>query len=116
MRTQSLKETITLYTAAQTGTEDRYGNAALEESVGLEVPAMVTPSDMRTQGQPEVEVIAETRVSFYNVIVLADVTIDALARVEWRGRSFQVVGEPKRFVGRRGLHHSEFSMREVLGG
>lgn len=111
IRAAALRETITVYTAAQTGAEDRYGNASLVEGTGVDVPAMVTPIN-----ETEQEINADTRVSRYRVLANPDTEIDALSRVVWRGRSFQVIGEPQSFVARRGVHHFEFDMREVQGG
>lgn len=111
IRGASLPDTITVFATAESGDEDRYGDPTKVEATGVDTRAQVTPL-----AETENEISEDVRVSRYRVIVLPDVTIDALARVEWRSRSFQVVGEPQVFIARRGAHHLEFDMREVKGG
>lgn len=88
---------------------DRYGNPVYTEESGVELPAAVQPL-----AATEDEVNRDTRIQRYHIIVGPDTALDGLTRVEWRGRSLQVIGEPLAFGARGEVHHYEFDAREVV--
>lgn len=111
IRQRALTETVSLIVVTQTGAEDRYGNETEEEAAAVDVLASVEPL-----ATSESEIGEDVRISRYRVLCSPDAAVDGLARVEWRGRSLEVIGEPKLHVSPRGPHHFEFEIREVLGG
>lgn len=113
IRMASLRETITIFvrSAGEAADADRYGDVADEESEGTDVAAAVSP----VAGGQELEQNRDTRISRYVVLVAPEATVDGLARVEWKGRSFDVIGEPRIYTLHGATHHYEFTMEEVLG-
>jgi head-tail adaptor len=105
----NLYEEITVYQRAESGA-DRYGDPELTEDAGTRLPAAVQPVQEKENDA------AQTRLtSIYRVTVDPAAELDGLSRVEWRSRSFEVLGEPALFTYRNGAHHQEFLMREVQG-
>lgn len=109
IRVGALRETITIFNRANSGT-DRYGNPVLVEGTGVAVPAAVMPLDATEQ-----EIAEDRRVQRYRVTVAPDVALTGLARIAWRGRSLEVIGEPIAYSAHGNVHQQEFEVREVLG-
>lgn len=116
IRAGALREEITLFTRVAAGTDD-YNNTIYVDSPGVAVQAAVAPIGAAggVGSSEEIEGDRDTRISRYLMMVLSSVDLTGLDRVEWRGRSFEVVGEPREFVLRGTAHHKEFTAREVLG-
>lgn len=106
-------EDVVIYPATE-GAPDRYGNPTPGEGPPVTVRGAVQPIGA-LDSTTEDERSGDTRTSRYRVYAPADAPVDGLARVEWRGRSFDVVGEPEvHAVGGR-VRHLRFDMREILG-
>ena len=119
IRMASLRDTITIYNRVldSEGATSRYGDPLDEEEVGVDVPAAVAPVGAAggLGSSIELEQNRDTRISRYVVTVAPEVDLDALARVEWNDRSFEVIGEPRLLTDRQGPHHYDFTMEERLG-
>lgn len=89
----------------------------MADSPGTTVPAAVAPIGAAggVGSSEEIEADRDTRISRYLITVAPEVSLNGLARAVWRGRSFEIMGEPREFVTRGSLHHKEFTAREVLG-
>lgn len=113
-----LIDIITIYTVtypAGSGDEtDRYGNPLRVEAEGVVVAAAVAPHG-REGLEKETLAGQDRRTSQFRVIVGPDTQVDGLARVEWRGRSYEVLGEVEPIMYRNGLHHYQFHMQSVEG-
>lgn len=104
-----LIHTVTVY-AYQPGSDDRYGNPTDDWAAGVETPARVD-SDATSE-----ELMArDTRHSLFTVFLPPTVTITALSKVEWDGRTLQVVGEPAKLNDAIGVQHIE-AVCEVFEG
>lgn len=116
IRRASLRERVTVYARTEdesSGAETtRYGDPVLVEGDGVVTEAAVQPLQAT-----EDEVGRDTRIQRYRVIVAPDAPVDGISRLTWRGRTFEVLGEPLAFSGLRDeeVHHLEFDVREVLG-
>lgn len=116
IRMAALRERITLVRRADTGgAVSDYGDPIMEELPPVEVPAAVQPLQASEDEIAASQVGQSLRTQRYHVLVAPDAPVDGLARVEWRGRQFEVIGEPLVFPT-NGPHHIEFDMTEVLGG
>ena len=117
IRVSALREEIDIFLRVASGT-DEFNNTIYADSAPTTVPAAVVPVGAAggVGSSDEIDVgDRDTRISRYMVTVAPDVVLNGLARVEWRGRSFEVVGEPREFVTNGSSHHFEFTIREVLG-
>lgn len=116
IRAGSLRETITVYLRAPSGT-DRYNDEVMVDGTGTDIPAAVMPVGAAggVGASMELEILRDTRISRYVFTVLADANLNALARVVWRGRSFEVIGEPRALQANGSVHHYEFIGEERLG-
>lgn len=110
IRIGALTDEISLIGITEGVSEDRYGNPIDEEAAPTIVSASVSPLEAT-----EDDLNRETRTSRYKVLVEPTVTIDGLDRVEWRGNSYEVVGEPLVFSTRSGPHHYELTIRNIEG-
>lgn len=110
IRVGALRESITIFNRANSGT-DRYGNPVLVEGTGVVVPAAVMALDAT-----ETEISEDRRITRYRVTVAPGVVLTGVARISWRGRSLEVVGEPKQHSANGNVHQQEFEVREILGG
>ncbi|MGW3569071.1 phage head completion protein [Streptomyces sp. NPDC000941] len=97
-------ETITVYPQERT-TDDR-GNQVWRPST--------TPVWVRCRVQPvdadEPTVAGQTTVTTYRVIA-RDAPLGPWARVEWDGRTWDVVGEPRRYNGSPATRHIDALIR-----
>lgn len=93
------------------GGTDRYGNPIAVESQVANVPAAMQPMKLGTEVMDE----GDRRENRYRLITGPDVNLDGLAAVTWRGREFEVHGEPQLFTDRNGPHHFEVVVLEVQG-
>jgi hypothetical protein len=104
-----LIHTVTVYPYSP-GTEDRYGNPTDDWGAGVATPARVdsdaTSEDLMSR---------DTRHTLFTVFLPATVTINALSKVEWDGRTLQVVGEPAQLNDAVGVQHIE-AVCEVFEG
>jgi hypothetical protein len=105
-----LRDQIEIVTRTQGTVADRYGDLPDIESAAVTVPAYVEPLDAT-----EDEINRDTRRSRYLVLVRADATVDALARITWEGEDYEVIGEPGLWKNHRGAHHRELEMRRIEG-
>jgi hypothetical protein len=88
----------------------RYGDPIDVDEDAVSVRCSVQPLDAT-----ETEIGRDVRISRYRVIVEPTVSVDGLSRVTWRDREFEIIGEPKNFVGPLGAYSREFDMREIEG-
>lgn len=109
IRKASLRERITIYRRVVVG-QDTYGADIYGESPGVVVPAALDVRDAT-----EEEISRDTRVQRYRVTVAPDAVLGGIDRIEWRGRSLEVIGEPQPETLRGSVHHIEFDVREVRG-
>lgn len=110
IRPAALRETVTLYTRAASGGVGRYGDALRDETAHEGVRAAVSALEAA-----EDEQLRDTRLQRYRALLAPDAPVDGLSRIEWRGRSMEVLGEPLLVTTRQGPHHLELVMREVRG-
>jgi hypothetical protein len=117
IRRAALRERITLFNRVPSAAKSRYGDPIDAELPGVEVKAAIQPvgGSGGVGATIELEQSRDTRISRYVCTVAPIEPVDALARVEWLGRSFEVVGEPRLFMARGLPHHYEFTIEEVLG-
>lgn len=106
----SLTEVISIVDSTETGPPDDYGNPTMVDSASADFPASVTPLDAT-----EEEILRDTRIQRYWIIVNPDATVTGFSRITWRGKNMEVLGEPKVFTTPAGVHHYEFEAREILG-
>lgn len=109
IRMSALRETITVFALVSSG-EDEYGDVTYGEGSGVESPAAVEPL-----AATEDEIGRDTRVQRYRFTVPPTLAVDGTCRVEWRGKSFSVLGEPllRNAMG-DDVHHLEFEAREII--
>lgn len=117
IRAGALRETVTLFSRTETGAADRYGTPTMVESAGMATAAAVQPVGGAggVGATIELEQDRDTRISRYIITVLPDAPVNALSRVVWRGRSFEVIGEPREFSTSGNIHHYEVTIQEILG-
>jgi hypothetical protein len=106
----ALSDEVTVYVTTEDDETGAFGDPIEEEDDGTAIRAFVDPLDAT-----EEELNAETRITRYRITMEADVEIDGTARVEWRGISMEILGEPKRFADIVGPHHIELEAREIKG-
>jgi hypothetical protein len=116
IRAGALREEITVFTRVASGT-DEYNNTIFADSPGVTVRAAVAPIGAAggIGSSEEIEGDRDTRLSRYLMMVQPETDLTGLDRVEWRGRSFEIHGEPREFTVFGNLHHKEFTAREILG-
>lgn len=107
----NLPDTVTVVTPA-TGA-DRRGDAIL--SYGSDATRVAVRGWMQQQGQSETTGDRDLRVSSWRLFSDSTPGLDALARIEWDGRTFEVVGQPNHLASPRGYHHTEADLRLVEG-
>lgn len=90
------------------GAANVYGDATVTFPAGSAIPA-------RVQQTSEEEVLGgrDTTLTWYRVFLPAGVNVDALDRVNWEGRVYEVDGEPKGVDGLNGAHHIELVMKRI---
>lgn len=112
IRAGALRDRVTIFNRSTSVNVDRYGNPLDDEDAGTVVKAMVNPIGAGRGRNEEFEIDRDTRISRYVAIVEPGVSVTATSRVEWNGKSYEIVGEPQLFSG-RGDHHLEFDMRLI---
>ena len=117
IRRTALRERIILFNRVPSAVTNRYGDPIDAELPGVEVKAAIQPvgGSGGVGATIELEQQRDTRISRYVCTVDPTETVDALDRVEWLGRSFDVIGEPRLFMARGLPHHYEFTIEEILG-
>lgn len=96
---------------------DEMGNPVV--TTEPELPATegeLVSAAVRPVAATEDELSRDTRITKYQVYLPPHVELNALARLEWRGRMHEVIGEPEvvKGLGGRGSH-LRVLVREVLG-
>jgi len=92
------------------GSVDRYDNEVPTFDAGTSVMGWVAPSAVN-----ENTVDRETRLSEFDVALQPDVVVDATSRIEYEGRTHEVIGRPREARTPLGVHHLELVMRVVEG-
>lgn len=110
MIVSSLRDSVIITPRTEVGAPDVYGNPTMVDGAPVTAKAIVTPSSTN-----EIEDGRDTRIQSYEFIVAATVSINALSKVTWRGRTFEVQGEPSLFTSRGLPHHYQFEGVEELG-
>lgn len=106
----ALRYSITITPRTETGATDDYGNPTMVDGAPTVVPAHIS-----IVTSTETEILRETRVQIYSVVVSPDAVVDAFSKVEWDGKIMEVLGEPLKYWSRGVPHHCEFQAREILG-
>lgn len=107
----NLPHLVTIVTPA-TGT-DRRGDQTL--SYASDATRANVRGWMQQQGQSETTGDRDLRVSSWRLFSGSTPDLDALARIEWDGLTFEVVGKPNHLTSPRGYHHTEADLRLVEG-
>lgn len=112
IRGAALIHDVTLYgvgapVAASTSV---FGDPEYEEEAGVTVPAFVSPIDAT-----EEEINRDVRLNRYAVVLELEATIDGISELEWQGRRYRVIGEPREYASYRGGHHYEIEIRREEG-
>lgn len=96
--------------AAVTGT-DKYGDPITADPSGVVVRAVVSPLDAT-----EDEISRDVRLNRYVAVLEPDAPVDGLAKVIWKGQTYDVMGEPRLYPGHMGeTDHVEVELRGVKG-
>jgi head-tail adaptor len=104
-----LIHTVTVYPWSG-GTEDRYGNATEGWGTGVQYPARV---EQDTSAETLID--RDTRHSIYTVFLPPTAAVTALSKIDYGGRTLQVVGDPDEVADAIGVHHIE-AVAEAFSG
>lgn len=104
-----LIHTVTIY-PYNDGVEDRYGNPVASWGTGVDYPARV-----QQETSAETLINRDTRTSVYTAFLPPTATVSALSKVDWQGRTLQVVGDPDMVDGAIGVDHLEVVLEVVSG-
>ncbi len=104
-----LIHTVTVYPWSG-GTEDRYGNPIDAWGTGVEYPARV-----QQDTSAETLINRDTRQSVYTVFLPPTAVVTALSKIEYNGRTLQVVGDPDEVADSMSTHHKEI-VAEAFSG
>lgn len=111
IRSAALVGEVTLYgLETSAGATSVFGDPIYGEDEGVTVPAFVSPLDAT-----EDEINRDVRINRYGVIVDLDAELDGLSELDWNGKRWEVIGEPRLYSSHRGGHHYEFEIRRTEG-
>ncbi|NGO71452.1 phage head completion protein [Streptomyces boncukensis] len=99
-------ETITVYPQEQT-TDDRGNTVWRPSTTGVPVRCRVQPVDSDEPAVP-----GQATETTYRVIA-RDAPLGPWVRVEWNGRTWDVIGEPRRYNGSPATRHIDALIRAV---
>jgi head-tail adaptor len=105
-----LIDTVTIQNLVlPSATSDRYGNPEYTTANVVE-QARIQPLTAE-----ELTALRDTRISTHRIFLKADSTINAMSRVIWGARNFEVTGRPGLHEDGDGSHHIEAELREEEG-
>lgn len=90
--------------------ENDYGDDEYEYDAGTVTTGWVAPVQVM-----ENTVDRETRIDDREVFLRPTEQVFGTSRIEWRGQMHEILGEPRPYYQREGLHHYELVMRAVEG-
>lgn len=107
---------MTVFTVTYGPDTDEFGDKLEHVSAGVDYRANVQPVlETRGRDSAEMEIDRDTMIDRFRVVLEPWAVVDGLARVEWEGDTFEVVGEPSVYKGRNGPHHITFQIRRIIG-
>lgn len=108
--TRVLQDEIRLYTIQVTGKTPYNDDIMGDVDLGL------WPAAVSTSPTTESEQGRDAFITMNSFIVGPDCPVDGVDSVDWRGKRYEVVGDPQFHYVRTVLHHKEFQGRLIEGG
>lgn len=91
-------------------TTNEYGDTVYVDAAAIQSNAWVQPI-----AATEEEITRDTRVTRFHILVPPATVVTATSKIQWEGKTLQVLGEPLPYYNRNGVHHLEFDAVEYLG-
>lgn len=113
---RTLRDKVTVYMITQGPDTDRYGTLIDHVSAGVEYRADVQPVlETRGRDSSELEIDRDTMIDRFKVILEPWAVVDGLSRIQWKGDTFEVIGQPSPYDSRNGPHHLTLQVRRIEG-